>query len=64
MQKPLNVLKHAKGKTPVIVITGGSESKLQTKILTNLWCKAIVTKPFKSEAIFHLIEKFATDHKK
>ena len=51
--------KTAKNKTPVIVITGGSESKLQQKVLMGLGAKDIITKPFKAEILFALAEKYS-----
>ena len=54
-----DVIKHVKNKTPVIVITGGSESKLQQKVLMGLGAKDIITKPFKAEILFALAEKYS-----
>lgn len=51
----IDVLKHVNGKTPVIMMAGGSESSLQTKILSNLGCKALITKPINTETLFEMI---------
>ena len=54
-----DVIKHVKNKTPVIVITGGSESNVQQKVLMGLGAKDIITKPFNAELLFDLAEKYS-----
>ena len=56
-----DVCKHVNKKTPVVVMTGGGESKLQQKVLKNLGCKEVLIKPFTKDEIVEIFASLADE---